>query len=76
MTGVARAERGRGIAAAMKRHAIAWAAAHGLHTLEAENVEANAAIRMLNEQSATARWPTTSGCTARCAQKRRKPTTR
>jgi mycothiol synthase len=50
MTGVARAFRGRGVAAALKRHAIAWAAAHGVSTLEAENVEANAAIRSLNEQ--------------------------
>jgi GNAT superfamily N-acetyltransferase len=50
MTGVARAHRGRGIAAALKRHAIAWAAANGVRTLESENVEANAAIRTLNDQ--------------------------
>jgi GNAT superfamily N-acetyltransferase len=50
MTGVARAHRGRGIAAALKRHAIAWAAANGVQTLESENVEANAAIRTLNDQ--------------------------
>jgi mycothiol synthase len=50
MTGVARAHRSRGVAAALKRHAIAWAAANGVATLEAENVEANAAIRTLNEQ--------------------------
>jgi GNAT superfamily N-acetyltransferase len=50
MTGVARAYRGRGVAAALKRHVIAWAAANGVHTLESENVEANAAIRALNDQ--------------------------
>ena len=50
MTGVARAHRGQGIAAALKRHAIAWAAANGVRTLESENVEANAAIRTLNDQ--------------------------
>ena len=50
MTGVARARRGRGVAGALKRHAIAWAAANGVHTLESENVEANAAIRTLNDQ--------------------------
>ena len=50
MTGVARTHRGRGVAGALKRHAIAWAAANGVLTLESENVEANAAIRTLNDQ--------------------------
>jgi len=48
MTAVARAERGRGIASALKRATIAWAAAAGLERLQTENNVDNAAMRAVN----------------------------
>jgi GNAT superfamily N-acetyltransferase len=48
MTGVKRAWRGRGVATALKRAAIAWAVGAGLEVLETENDEANAPMRAVN----------------------------
>ena len=48
MTAVRPAFRGRGIAGALKRATIAWAAAHGLKALEAGNDEQNAPMRAIN----------------------------
>ena len=48
MTGVKRAWRGRGIAAALKRAQIGWAKANGYERLETGNEERNAPIRRLN----------------------------
>lgn len=50
MTGVRRAWRGRGIAAALKRAEIAWAKRNGAEKLETLNHERNAPIRHLNEK--------------------------
>jgi GNAT superfamily N-acetyltransferase len=50
MTGVKRAWRGRGIAAALKRAEIAWAKRTGVEVLETVNHEHNAPIRHLNER--------------------------
>ncbi len=57
MTGVARAWRGRGIASALKRAAIAWAADAGLDALEASNDLANAPMRAINERLGYRRQP-------------------
>jgi GNAT superfamily N-acetyltransferase len=48
MTAVARAYRGRGIATALKRATIAWAATHGIEALETGNDQANAPMRAVN----------------------------
>ena len=48
MTGVMPAYRGRGIAGALKRAAVAWAAANGIVTLETENNVENAPMRAIN----------------------------
>jgi mycothiol synthase len=48
MTGVARPFRGRGIAGALKRAQIVWAAQNGIVTLEAENNVENAPMRAVN----------------------------
>jgi GNAT superfamily N-acetyltransferase len=48
MTGVARPFRGRGIAGALKRAQIAWAAENGIVTLETENNVENAPMRAIN----------------------------
>jgi RimJ/RimL family protein N-acetyltransferase len=50
LTGVLRAWRGRGIAGALKRAQIAWAAAHGYRRLVTANHELNHPIRRLNER--------------------------
>jgi mycothiol synthase len=50
MTGVKRAWRGRGIAAALKRAEIAWAKENGFTRLETFNEERNEPIRRLNER--------------------------
>jgi GNAT superfamily N-acetyltransferase len=50
MTGVKRAWRGRGIAAALKRAEIAWAKENGYTRLETFNEERNEPIRRLNER--------------------------
>jgi GNAT superfamily N-acetyltransferase len=50
MTGVKRAWRGRGIAAALKRAEIAWAKKNGFTRLETFNEERNEPIRRLNER--------------------------
>ena len=48
MTGVLRAVRGRGIAGALKRAQIAWAAGNGILRLETENNVENAPMRAIN----------------------------
>jgi mycothiol synthase len=48
LTGVKRAWRGRGIAAALKRTQIAWAKEHGFSRLQTTNEERNEPIRRLN----------------------------
>jgi GNAT superfamily N-acetyltransferase len=50
MTGVARAWRGRGVAAAMKRATIAWAQASGLEALESSNDVDNVPMRAVNRR--------------------------
>ena len=50
LTGVLRAHRGRGIAAALKATQIAWAKANGYETLQTANEVRNAPIRHLNEK--------------------------
>ncbi|MGL6278408.1 MAG: GNAT family N-acetyltransferase [Gaiella sp.] len=50
LTGVLRAWRGRGIASALKRAQIAWAANHGYTRLVTANHERNLPIRRLNER--------------------------
>jgi GNAT superfamily N-acetyltransferase len=50
MTGVKRAWRGRGIAAALKRAQIAWARQHGYERLETANETRNEPIQRLNER--------------------------
>jgi GNAT superfamily N-acetyltransferase len=48
LTGVKRAHRGRGIAAALKATQIAWAKEHGFSSLQTANEVRNAPIRHLN----------------------------
>ena len=48
MTGVLRAHRGRGIAAALKRTQIAWAKQAGYQQLQTANEVRNEPIRRLN----------------------------
>jgi GNAT superfamily N-acetyltransferase len=50
LTGVKRAYRGRGIAAALKRTQIAWAKANGYASLQTSNEVRNEPIRRLNER--------------------------
>ena len=50
LTGVKRAHRGRGIAAALKRTQIAWAKEHGYTSLQTSNEVRNEPIRRLNER--------------------------
>ena len=50
MTAVARAWRGRGVATALKRATIGWAAANGLEALETANDVANAPMRAVNHR--------------------------
>jgi GNAT superfamily N-acetyltransferase len=50
LTGVKRAHRGRGIAAALKRTQIAWAKANGYTSLQTSNEIRNEPIRRLNER--------------------------
>jgi GNAT superfamily N-acetyltransferase len=50
LTGVRRALRGRGIAAALKRTQIAWAKEHGYTSLQTANEVRNEPIRRLNER--------------------------
>jgi GNAT superfamily N-acetyltransferase len=50
MTAVARAWRGRGVAAALKRATIAWAQANGLEALEGSNDVDNAPMRAVNRR--------------------------
>jgi len=50
LTGVRRAHRGRGIAAALKRTQIAWAKANGYTSLQTTNEVRNEPIRRLNER--------------------------
>jgi GNAT superfamily N-acetyltransferase len=50
ITGVKRAWRGRGIAAALKAAEIAWAKENGYERLETQNEERNEPIRRLNER--------------------------
>jgi GNAT superfamily N-acetyltransferase len=50
LTGVRRAHRGRGIAAALKRTQIAWAMEHGYTSLQTSNEVRNEPIRRLNER--------------------------
>ena len=50
LTGVKRAFRGRGIAAALKRTQIAWAKANGYTSLQTSNEVRNEPIRRLNER--------------------------
>jgi len=50
LTGVKRAYRGRGIAAALKRTQIAWAKAQGYTSLQTSNEVRNEPIRHLNEK--------------------------
>jgi GNAT superfamily N-acetyltransferase len=50
LTGVLRAHRGRGIAAALKATQIAWAKAQGYESLQTANEVRNAPIRHLNEK--------------------------
>jgi GNAT superfamily N-acetyltransferase len=50
LTGVKRAWRGRGIAAALKRTQMAWAKQHGYERLSTNNEERNEPIRRLNER--------------------------
>lgn len=50
ITGVRRAWRGRGVAGALKRTQVAWAAERGYERLETWNEERNLPIRRLNER--------------------------
>ena len=50
LTGVRRTQRGRGIAAALKRTQIAWAKANGYSSLQTSNEVRNEPIRRLNER--------------------------
>lgn len=50
MTAVRRAWRGRGVASALKRATIAWAAANGLEAIETANDIGNAPMRAVNRR--------------------------
>jgi GNAT superfamily N-acetyltransferase len=50
LTGVLRAWRGRGVAGALKRAQIVWAAEQGFRTLKTFNEERNEPVRRLNER--------------------------
>ena len=50
LTAVARSHRRRGIATALKRAQIAWAAEHGYTEIVSSSVEGNAAMRRVNER--------------------------
>jgi len=50
LTAVLRSHRRRGIATALKRAQIAWAAEHGYREIVSEMVEGNAAMRAVNER--------------------------
>jgi mycothiol synthase len=50
LTGVKRAHRGRGIAAALKSAQIAWAKENGYSSLQTSNEVRNEPIRRLNER--------------------------
>ena len=50
MTAVARAWRGRGVATALKRATIAWAAEHGIKAVETANDTSNAPMRAVNQR--------------------------
>jgi GNAT superfamily N-acetyltransferase len=50
MTAVGRSWRGRGVASALKRATIAWAAANGIEALETANDTDNAPMRTVNER--------------------------
>jgi len=50
LTAVSRSHRRRGIATALKRAQIAWAAEHGFTEIVSEMVEGNAAMRAVNER--------------------------
>jgi GNAT superfamily N-acetyltransferase len=50
LTAVKRSHRRRGIATAMKRAQIAWARDHGFTEIDSSTVEANAAMRGVNER--------------------------
>ncbi len=57
LTGVRRAWRGRGIAAALKRTQVAWAKANGFRQLKTSNEERNAPIQHLNRKHGYRREP-------------------
>ena len=57
LTGVKRAHRGRGIAAALKATQIAWAKANGYESLQTSNEVRNAPIRHLNQKHGYALEP-------------------
>ena len=57
LTGVKRAWRGRGIAAALKSAQIAWARANGYERLFTNNEERNLPIKRLNERFGYRREP-------------------
>jgi len=57
LTGVKRAWRGRGVAAALKRTQIEWARANGYRQLKTFNEERNEPIRRLNERYGYRREP-------------------
>jgi mycothiol synthase len=57
LTGVRRSQRGRGIAAALKRTQIAWASANGYTSLQTANEVRNEPIRRLNERHGYALEP-------------------
>ena len=57
LTGVLRAHRGRGIAAALKAQQIAWAKANGYESLQTSNEVRNAPIRHLNAKHGYALEP-------------------
>jgi GNAT superfamily N-acetyltransferase len=57
MTAVRPADRGRGVAAALKRATIAWAAEHGLEWLETGNDEENGPMRAINRSLGYAPMP-------------------
>jgi len=58
-TGVARAYRGRGIALALKLRGIAYAKAHGYHTITTDNHSTNWPMLSLNERLGFVKQPAT-----------------
>jgi mycothiol synthase len=50
LTAVRRSHRRQGIATALKRAQMAWAAEHGYRELVSDMVEGNAAMRAVNER--------------------------